>query len=334
MNMTSIGDLAHSLMLRTQSTGLKTQISTLTEELATGLVTNIGSRTSGDFSYLSDIERNISLLNSYGVASSEAALFTGAAQQHLEQLQDLMSGFSSTLATTRQSTQPSARAHAALEARSGLDRAISTLNGSVGGRRLFSGIATDQPPLRSAETLMVELKAEVAGLTTTAGIRQAVEDWFADPSGFGAVMYQGAEQSLAAMQIGANEQVSMSLKADNTEFREVLQTLVLPVLAMEPDLGVSEVVQTGLIHSALDDSMNSVGHITAVRADLGFAQARIEEVETRHTAARTSLEIARNQLLAADPYETAVRLQETQFQLESLYSVTARSSRLSLLSYL
>ncbi|WP_406647848.1 flagellin [Aliisedimentitalea scapharcae] len=334
MNMTSIGDLAHSLMLRTQSTSLKAQISTLTEELATGQITDAGSRTGGDFSYLSDIERNVSLLNSYGLAASEAALFTGAAQQHLEQLQDLMSGFSATLATTRQSTQPSAREHAALEARSGLEKAIATLNGSIGGRRLFSGTATDQPPLQDTETLLAELKAEVAGLTTTTDIRQAVQDWFSDPSGFDAMMYQGSDQPLAAMQIGANESVTMSIKADDAEFREILQTLVLPVLAMEADLGFSSSVQTGLIHRALDDSMNSEGHITAVRADLGFAEARIEEVNTRNTAAQTSLEFARNQLLAADPYETAVKLQETQFQLESLYSVTARSSRLSLLSYL
>ena len=80
--------------------------------------------------------------------------------------------------------------------------------------------------------------------------------------------------------------------------------------------------------------MTSQDRLSALRADVGFAEARIEEAQTRNSAARVGLETARNQLLVADPYETAIRLEEAQFQLESLYSVTARTARLSLLNFL
>lgn len=54
----------------------------------------------------------------------------------------------------------------------------------------------------------------------------------------------------------------------------------------------------------------------------------------RLSAQRTSLEIAQNELSSADPYDTVMRLEETQFRLESLYTITARLSELSLVGFL
>nr|WP_254449254.1 flagellin [Ruegeria sp. HKCCA5491] len=63
-------------------------------------------------------------------------------------------------------------------------------------------------------------------------------------------------------------------------------------------------------------------------------QARVEQASTRNSAARTSLEYSRNELIAADPYQTVAQLQTVQFQLESLYSVTVRNANLSLVNFL
>jgi flagellar hook-associated protein 3 FlgL len=46
------------------------------------------------------------------------------------------------------------------------------------------------------------------------------------------------------------------------------------------------------------------------------------------------LETGRQSLIGADPYESATRLQETQARLEALYTITARTARLSLTEYL
>jgi flagellar hook-associated protein 3 FlgL len=334
MNLTSIGDLAHSLMLRRQSTSLKEQITVLTQELSTGQVSDITARTGGDFTYLSDIESNLTLLGSYRLATSEASMFAEASQEHLGRLQDLVSGFSSTLTTTQLTSQPAAREHAGREALAGLETAISTMNGTVAGRSLFAGVSTDQAPLAGADELMAELRLELNGLSTINEIRQAVDDWFADPSGFDAAMYRGSDRDLSPMQVSATENVSMSIRADNTEFRDVLKSLVLPALAMDDSLGLPEPVQAELMQAALENTLNADGKLTTLRADLGYAESRIEEAATRNAAAQTSLEIARNNILGADLYDTAVRLEEAQFQLESLYAVTARSARLSLLSHL
>jgi len=74
--------------------------------------------------------------------------------------------------------------------------------------------------------------------------------------------------------------------------------------------------------------------LTGVRGALGAAEARIETIQTRNASERTALELARNQLLAADPFETATRLEEVQFQLQALYTVTARMGDLSLVNFI
>ncbi len=46
------------------------------------------------------------------------------------------------------------------------------------------------------------------------------------------------------------------------------------------------------------------------------------------------MEIARTELIGADPYDTATEMEAVQGQLETLYTVTARLSRLSLADFL
>ena len=54
----------------------------------------------------------------------------------------------------------------------------------------------------------------------------------------------------------------------------------------------------------------------------------------RNAAEASALQIARNGLVAADPYDTATAIQAVQTQIETLYTLTARLSRLSLTDYL
>lgn len=334
MSMTSIGDMAQSLMLRTRSTQIKQSIATLTEELSTGQTTDITGRLGGDFSYLADIDRNLARLNGYSVAASEAALFSASSQAGLERLHDLTSGLSASLLSVSLSNLDPVKDNVALQAKSNLDSAISALNGSAGGRSLFAGTATDTAPLNSAQTLLDELKTVLTGLGTAPAIKQAAQDWFDDPAGFRAAMYVGADESLSPVAVGPGQQARMWMKADDPEFRDVLRNMAVTALMTDPDLGLDLATQNELVFNSAEGLLASQDRIAGLQADLGFAQARIEEASTRNASARVGLEYARSELLEADPFETATRLQDVQFQLESLYSVTVRNARLSLLSFM
>ena len=71
-----------------------------------------------------------------------------------------------------------------------------------------------------------------------------------------------------------------------------------------------------------------------MQADLGFATERLTDQADRNRSEFTALEYARGTLISADPYETAVELQNVQSRLDSFYTVLARSSGLSLVNYL
>lgn len=334
MNMTSIGDLAQSLMLRHRSVELKQTISNLSQELSSGQVSDVSSRLGDDFSYLSDIDRNLARLGGYSIAANEAAFFTNASQLSLERLQDLSSSLSNALLANTPSGLHPVSQNIGMQAMSDLESAISALNGSAGGRSLFAGTATDRQPLASADVMMSELKTLVAGLGSAAAVETAVKDWFSDPAGFKAVMYAGSDDTLAPIQIGSGQEVALSLKADDQAFRDMMSNMAIAALASDPTVGFDKATQTELFRTAGTGLLGSQDQLTGVRADLGFAQARIEEAGIRNATARTGLEFARNTLLQADPFETATKLEEAQFQLETLYTVTVRSSQLSLLNFM
>ena len=334
MNTTSIGDMASSLVLRARSTALKTSMTTLTEELASGKTSDVAGRLKGDYSYLTDIDLNLSRLGGYAVVATEATVFANAAQLGLERMQGMVSSLGTDILTINPTSVDVARTQTGQQARAGLDTVLSVLNGSVGDRSIFAGTATKTSPMATSDVLISALKSEVSGMTLTSQILQTIDDWFADGGGFKATMYSGSDQSLAPIQVGANEKVSLSLRADDAEFRSVLRNTAIAALATDPDLGLDQASQNALLKTAGEGLFSNDLGLTGLRADLGYAQSRIEVAGSRNAAARTSLEFARNELLAADPFETASRLEDVQFQLESLYTVTARASRLSLLSFL
>ena len=74
--------------------------------------------------------------------------------------------------------------------------------------------------------------------------------------------------------------------------------------------------------------------VTGVQAKVGMSQQIVENAVARNSAERTALSIARGEILAADPYETASALTQTETSLQNLYALTARLSRLSLADYI
>ena len=80
--------------------------------------------------------------------------------------------------------------------------------------------------------------------------------------------------------------------------------------------------------------LSGQNQLTGIRANLGFAESRIDQSIARIEAGVASLSIARRDLVSVDPFETATELENVQFQLESIYTLTARTSRLTLLNFL
>ena len=334
MHLTSIGDLARGLTLKTRATEIKTQIETLSYEMSTGKVQDVSGHLDGDYSYLLDLDRSLSRLESFRVSTAEAALFTDALQTSLTTVDESVGEITASLLSFGTSNQAVTHENASVQARNELDTIVSALNTRAGGRSLFSGTATDVSPLPSADTILTALEAELTGLVTVTDIRQAAEDWFNDPAGFDAVIYQGSATKLAPMQISENESVTIPVTATDPALKAAMRDIAVAAVISDTGLALPRDQRTALFTQLGVDLANTQNDTVNLRAQVGSAESRIEQAATRNSAARTSLEFSRNELLAADPYQTAAQLQTVQFQLESLYSVTVRNAGLSLVNFL
>jgi len=334
MKISSIGDLARTLVLQNRSVEIRNDIATLTDELATGQVSDISQHLNGDMSHLADINYRMDRNQGYATGIAEAGLFAQTLQISLENLSNRTGDLASSLTAFGNYGIEVNRTQASMQAESELQAMIGSLNQSVAGRSLLAGTATDQVPLKPAKEFLDALRAEVAGATTADDVIQAAQTWFDDPSGFTATLYQGSDQSLAPRKLGENDEVSLTLRADDPAIREVLMNTTLAALATDPSVGLSDAEQTELLQKTGSNLRQSREELVGLQANVGYVEGRIELAKTENAASTTSLELARDQLIGADQFEVAARLQSVQTQLQALYSVTARTSSLSLVNFL
>jgi flagellar hook-associated protein 3 FlgL len=88
MSVPSLGDLSQSYTMRQRNVNLRQEIGRLTTELATGQVAQVRDVLNGNYSYLTDLTRRLDLLQGYGIATTEAGLYTAAMQGALGLIED------------------------------------------------------------------------------------------------------------------------------------------------------------------------------------------------------------------------------------------------------
>ncbi|NRB35174.1 MAG: hypothetical protein HRU31_10585 [Rhodobacteraceae bacterium] len=333
MTLTSIGDLATQLIIRNRNTALRSELQTLTDELSTGVTHDVHARVGGDYSYLAQIDRDLERLEGYSLAAGETTVMFAAANQAVSRVTDLMVDLADDLIAPVQLTGAT-QGRLAVEAREMLRESMASLSVQSAGRFVFSGKDVDAAPLADVDDLLTDLSAAIAAETNAADILTAAEAWFDDPTGFDAVVYGGANASLDPIRVGINAEVDMSVRADDDRFKRAFRTMALTSLMTDTTLGFSDATILDLSNLLLSETLAAQTDLSGLQADLGFATERLSIHADRNTSETLALTYARGELLAANPYETAVALQNVQTQLDSFYTVLSRSSGLSLVNYL
>lgn len=335
MNFQTIGDLAQSFALRRQGLELRQQMDRLGLELSTGRLADPGRHLSGNLLPLADIEHELVLLSGHRTAAREAVIDTGLMQASLDRVQTATTDLATqaiTLGTAGTTRQLSGIAVNAAQA---LGSVIGALNSDVSGRALFAGAQTDTAPLASAETLLAELRSALAGSIDPSEMNARLTTFFDSATGgFQMLIYRGGVTEVSPYQLGSGESVALDIRADDPALREALKQLAL--IAVSNDAGLP-LTATERVELAANAGVTLLAHqdaLTEIRASLGQAEGRIDQSVSRIAAEITSFEIARSALVAVDPFETAVELEQVQVQLETLYTITARASRLSLVNFL
>lgn len=335
MSLIGFGDLAQSNILRQHTSRAKSDIMRLSTELTQGKAVDTPRHLSGDMGPLLAIDASLARLGGYGAVTRELALFAEAMQTGLASISGMtleaangLIAASGTAATTHVKTAAST-AHAALQS------TISTLNTRFGDRTLFAGMNTSGSAVASTETLMVALETAItaAGATDVASVEAAVDSWFSAPGGYQGTMYLGGG-NLVPVPVAVGERVALDVTANEPALRQTLKGLAMAslidrgIFPGQPDL------QRDLAQRAGEVLLAGETDRAYLAARLGRAQAQIDTAQTRNESEAAGLGMARTGMVEIDPYETATRLQDAETQLQLIYTLTARISRLSLADYL
>ena len=335
MNVNSIGDLAKNLQLRRDTGRIKTDLTRLTNELSSGIDSNLVRRFKGNFGPLAGVERGILRSESFLSVISERQLIVSGQQTALTNLRAL-GEVSGALLTVQDTGDATLVASAGYDALSRFSSALANLNTQSGGQSIFAGIDTDRPAVADSETILMDIEAEIAlaGAVTAADVATVVETWFAPGGGYDTIGYTGGAASQGRLQLSEGEVATPLPTAEDDAIRDYLSGLAMGSLLARNVLPSDPVEQGTLARLAGLRLFEADASIVDLQARIGAAEGQVNRARVEVMAESESLQIARSELIGVDPYETAVELQSAETQLQTLYSVTARLSRLSLTGYL
>ncbi len=334
MPIVSVGDAAQQFISMRNGGTIKTELARLAESLSTGRVTDITAELGGETNRFSGINYSLAQLDGFAQAVSETSQTLAGIQTVLGKVDTVRSDTGAQLLLLSDASTGSQIDEAGRAARSSFETIVSTLNTRLADRSLMAGTAVDRSPLASAADMLADIGTAVAGATTAADIIAAIETWFDDPAGgFATMGYLGDDGAVLERRVSENRSYQIDARADDPALKDVLKATAIATIA-DDFVGLDSVAKADLLREAGERLFASATGMTALQARIGFVEAGVQQTGTEINAQKTALEISKNDLISADPFDTASRLQSVQLQLETHYNVTARLSQLSLLDYI
>lgn len=337
MAMQSIGDQARAFTLQIASRRLKLSLATLTKEMATGESADIGSRLQGNTRVLSGIEARIATIGQFKRNAADASILSKGVQDLLEGIRKDTASLGTDLTSDPFLLENMEVGTRATQIRNAFDSVIARLNGAVAGRFMMGGLATDVPPVAAASEILDRLSAATAGLTTAADVAQAVSDWFDASPGAGGYLdqaYFGTLGSPQQIQIGEDTTIALATSAASPEIRETLKGLAMAALLDRGVLSTDVNQGVALLRTAGQAIPKADRGLIGEMGRVGLTQEFIDQANRSNDAALSVLTLKRNEIRSVDPFETTAALTEVESQLQTLYAVTARLSKLKLVEFL
>lgn len=335
MSFLSIGDLSSSMRMRLLNADLKQQMATLGNELATGKVSDVSRHLGGGLDRLGAVNRSLRMMDAYQVNTSELKGRANWLQAALAAVQLATESIGAKSIAASNTVTAASIDTAAAAANESLQNAIGALNNQFAGRSLFSGQAFKSPALVSAADILDDLAGLSAAATTSAEVQTIVDDYFmASGGGFETTAYLGSTSLPGEIRVSESEIAGFSVSAATPELREALAGLAMAAILGRSLPGIDLTASADLLKSAGEAMLSATDGIVTIRATLGGIEERIEIVAVGNSARKAGLEITLDEMISADGYETATRLQAAETSLEALYIATSRLSQLSLTRYL
>ncbi len=334
MTLMQTPDFLSSIRLMSQQTLIKSRLSLAGREMTTGEKGRDTISGSQNLSRIFDVERKLRILGADVDALKVAAGKADLVQLGLSRIGDGLSSFSSKVISGAPNTG-AAILTASRAAKEELSAAMSALNSKYGRHAVFSGAAIDRNAVASADVLLADISAIIAGAGSAAAAISQIDTYFFDPAGgYATSIYLGSQSSAPASVLSDGQRYETPVRADSEEIRQSLRALALGFAAgvTSGTMGLDE--KKLLLEEAGIAAIRAGDAMVDVRGAIGSSEESINRRMVATQSQQIATELERSNLRGVDPYEAAVRVEALQLQLQSVYTLTARLADLSLTKYM
>lgn len=332
--MQTNSSLLPTLAPRDFAADMRARLDRLTEELATGRAFDTGRALQSDFSTFSRVTHDLRTFEAREEALSRARTWMDVAQTSLGAIDAAGNRLGEALTSGLAGTDPRTVSSLGIIAEGALEDIVTSLSRTDGGRSVFAnGDASGTPPF-DLEILRSETRAIAQAAPDLEALLLAFDGYFAPGGGVEASALSTFPAELTRFPIGGGEALSVPVSVRDQSIRDAVKQAALIAALPNAGFAVSQKDRSDLASELPRRSVAVSAGLAISRGQLGSVEARASSLSEEMNAERGQLEIRRSDAVATDPYETASRLQDEISRLETIYAVTARTSRLNLTDYL
>lgn len=328
-------ELAMAMSLRGQNSEIRTALNIASKELSTGQKSDLDKATGGDLARLFSIDHSLLRLDAESEAMSVAAGKTSLAQISLDQIHSSLVEHGPQLLSAVERRDAHSMQLIGESAANKLGAVVASINTQYGRHSIFAGAAVDSTPVASAQTLTTD----IAGLVSTAvdanAAITAIDSYFYSVGGgFETGIYLGSTEKAPPLLGVDGIKADYSIAGDALELRDALRSLVIAAVIVDSPGALSAQDQVDLLREAATSSIAAVDGIIRLRGEIGNTEEVISRRQAENQAKTSLFDLERSAILSTDPYEVATRFEALQGQLQTVYTLTARLSGLSLTNFL
>lgn len=336
----SIGDQSRAYTTRLSISRVKSDLAVLAEEISSHQTADVGRKLSGNLRALNAIDARFTAVDRYDKNAAEVSVLLDRKQQAISLSQDISKKLFIPLLDQSLTNSSGLIAVRAEEGVKAFRTVVAQMNSQVAGQTLFAGLATDRPPLVSADSMLSELSELAEGKNTAEDISKIVSEWFDAESGKGGYLdfaYKGTlgDGEIRNVRISESHEINMqSVTAADPVIRDVLKGLAMLTLLEKDGLNGKINEQTTLIGISGRVLRENNDALVAVEGKIGLQQETLQNSKAENKATLATLNIARNDIVLIDEEEGVVKLLEVSRHLSVMYEMTSRLSQLSLSEFL
>lgn len=334
MFSSNFGDMARHALLQPQAAKMKSRISSLTKEMTTGQMDDKAAGLKGRLGILASVEHSRAMAEARQSSAQTVLSLLEIQQSVVTEISTKTDKALEAIMASEQSSNTLTLDRTLADIHAYFEDIVRLLNSRFAGRSVFAGSAVDQPAVISAAQMLDELATEMTIPIDVVTLSDQVDAWFAPGGSFDVAAYLGSAAISEPVALGHGISVRNDVTAQENAFRQTLAAFAKSALFASHVTEASHQDKQMIIAASGQALLQTQSALIDLGARLGGQEARAAYGKTRAEAEYMSLSIARADLLAVDPYAAASKLEQTMTQLDTVYALTARLSRLSLANHL